>query len=189
MSFGGEARAGLGETALHSQRDPSALAVASLSPPVLPRAQFYSGRRMHASSSSDDADAEASRATTAQSVGVPRFGDRELPTYTLEEVAKHNKANDCWIVVHDVVYDMTAHCQSHEGWTNGSKQSTLIAVLSAMGCDCTLDFDDASHSKKAMAQLAAVKIGVLDTPNVNRDRIRYRSWEELVESGAVPPDL
>ena len=40
-----------------------------------------------------------------------------------------------------------------------------------------------------MAQLAAVKIGVLDTPNVNRDRIRYRSWEELVESGAVPPDL
>ena len=120
---------------------------------------------------------------------LTKFKDRELPTYTLEEVARHNRVDDCWIVVHDVVYDMTAHCQSHEGWTNGSKQSTLIAVLSAMGCDCTLDFDDASHSKKAMAQLAAVKIGVLDTPNVNRDRIRYRSWEELVESGAVPPDL
>ena len=133
-------------------------------------------------SSSDDA--QASRAATAQS--LPRFGERELPVYTLEEVARHNRSDDCWIVVHDIVYDMTAHCQNHEGWTNGSKQSTLIAVLSSMGCDCTLDFDEASHSKHAMAQLAAVKIGVLDTPNVNRGRIRYRSWEELVASGVVP---
>ena len=124
-------------------------------------------------------------AASSSKDALPKFGDRKLPRYTLEEVARHNRSTDAWIVVHDVVYDMTGHVLNHEGWTNGSKQSVLIAVLSAMGTDCTLDFDDAVHSPHAMAQLAAVKIGVLDQPNVDRQYIRYRAWEELVEMGVV----
>ena len=116
---------------------------------------------------------------------APHAKDRELPTYTLAEVAQHNKAHDCWIVVHDIVYDMSAHVANHEGWTNGSKQSTLIAVLSSMGCDCTLDFDEAGHSSHALAQLSAVRIGVLHPPNLDRQPIRYRTWEELVSLGVV----
>ena len=81
---------------------------------------------------------------------------------------------------------MTPHVANHEGWTNGSKQSTLLAVLSSMGTDCTLDFDEAGHSAHAMAQLRAVRIGRLDPPNGNRGYIRYKTWEELVASGAVP---
>ena len=31
------------------------------------------------------------------------------PAYTMEEVARHDKKDDCWIVVNDKVYDMTKH--------------------------------------------------------------------------------
>ena len=116
----------------------------------------------------------------------PSNKGRRLQTYTLADVQQHNKAHDCWIVVHDVVYDMTPHVANHEGWKNGSKQSTLLAVLSAMGSDCTLDFDDVGHSPHAMAQLRAVRIGTLDPPNRDRHYIKYRTWDELVALGVVP---
>ena len=74
------------------------------------------------------------------------------PRYTLADVARHKHKNDCWIVVHDNVYDMTPHVQNHEGWTNGSKQTTLLAILSGMGEDCTLDFDEvhSGHARKML---------------------------------------
>jgi len=34
---------------------------------------------------------------------------------TLEEVAKHNREHDCWVVVHGRVYDVTAFLPSHPG--------------------------------------------------------------------------
>ena len=105
--------------------------------------------------------------------------------YTLDEVARHCCWDDCWIVVHDAVYDMTPHVRQHEGWTNGSKQSTLLAILSAMGQDCTDDFDEV-HSDRARAQLGAFQIGVLQTANRARRGLRYRSWDELVSAGVVP---
>ena len=51
--------------------------------------------------------------------------DKTWPVYTLEEVGEHAHKDDCWIVVHDLVYDMTPHVLNHEGWHNGSKQTTL----------------------------------------------------------------
>ena len=32
---------------------------------------------------------------------------KRLPTYSWEEVGKHNHAESLWIVVHDKVYDVT----------------------------------------------------------------------------------
>lgn len=117
---------------------------------------------------------------------VPVVRDGEA-RYTLAEVAQHNAWDDCWIVVHDIVYDMTHHVVNHEGWTNGSKQTTLIAILSAMGCDCTEDFDEV-HSEHAKMQLAAFRIGVLTAPNSGKRTVRYRTWEDLLVSGVVPED-
>ena len=74
--------------------------------------------------------------------------------------------------------------RNHDGWRNGSKQTTLLAILSAMGTDCTLDFDEV-HSNAAKAQLAAFKVGVLDCPNLERAYIRYRTWQELEQAGVV----
>ncbi|ORX86987.1 cytochrome b5 [Anaeromyces robustus] len=35
--------------------------------------------------------------------------------YTMEEVAKHNKPDDCWMVFNNVVYDVTEYLNFHPG--------------------------------------------------------------------------
>jgi hypothetical protein len=84
-------------------------------------------------------------------------------------------------------YDMTPHVLNHEGWTNGAKQSTLLAILSAMGQDCTEDFDEV-HSDRAKAQLASFKVGTLQSPNLGCRAATYKTWDQLVEAGKVPAD-
>ena len=109
---------------------------------------------------------------------------RRSTVYTMAEVARHAHKDDCWIVVDDAVYDMTPHVKNHEGWISSGKISTLLAILSAMGTDCTADFNE-THDAKGRSELAAFQIGVLDTPNAGSKRVRFRTWEDLVASGAV----
>ena len=109
---------------------------------------------------------------------------RPWPAYTLEQVAQHAHKDDCWIVVNDKVYDMTPHVRNHEGWIGSGKISTLLAILSAMGTDCTDDFNE-THDANGFKELNAFQIGVLDKPNTARQRIRYYTWEELVASGCI----
>ena len=45
----------------------------------------------------------------------PQLQEDALPTYTREEVAKHRKSTDCWIVVHGQVYDVTKWLARHPG--------------------------------------------------------------------------
>ena len=82
---------------------------------------------------------------------------RPWPTYTLDEVAGHNHKDDCWIVVNDKVYDMTPHVQNHEGWMGSGKVSTLLAILSAMGTDCTDDFNK-THDARGFRELNAYQV-------------------------------
>ena len=44
----------------------------------------------------------------------------------MKEVAKHNSPDDCWVVIHGVVYDLTSFYRSHPG---GSQ----IIVSNAVG--------------------------------------------------------
>ena len=129
-------------------------------------------------------DSETARNAATRSLATSRSLGRALATYSLPDVAAHCTTESCWIVVHDKVYDMTPHVASHEGWKNGSKVSTLLAILSAMGKDCTDDFDEV-HSDHAQKQLAAFQIGVLDTPNRGKRSITYQTWEQLEAAGAV----
>ena len=74
---------------------------------------------------------------------------------------------------------------NHEGWRNGSKQTTLVAILGAAGADCTDDMLEV-HSDAALRQLAGFQIGVLAAPNPCRPRrARFKTWDELVEMGRV----
>lgn len=45
------------------------------------------------------------------------------PKFTLEEVAKHDKLKDGWIVVFDRVYDITTFAVTHPGFHNAGESS------------------------------------------------------------------
>jgi cytochrome b involved in lipid metabolism len=68
------------------------------------------------------------------------------------EIAKHNTANDCWLVVKDVVYDVTPFIALHPA---GEK-----AIVRHGGTDATVDFD--FHSSKAKKLWSAYKIGIVE---------------------------
>ncbi|KAI7865853.1 FAD binding domain-containing protein [Spinellus fusiger] len=53
--------------------------------------------------------------------------------YTLEEVAKHNKANDCWVIVNGQVLNVTDFLEDHPG---GKK-----AIMIYAGRDATEEFN------------------------------------------------
>lgn len=124
-------------------------------------------------------------AITGQAPHAKLKGKGRWTEYTLEDVAKHNNKEDCWIVVDDIVYDMSPHVRNHEGWSGSGKVSTLIALLAAMGLDCTDDFYE-SHGPEALRMMPSFQVGVLNTPNTAQvKRVKFLTWEQLVESGRV----
>lgn len=70
------------------------------------------------------------------------------------EVAKHNSATDCWIIVNDRVYDVAKFIASHPGGP---------AILAGCGKDATEMFfkrqDGTAHSEKAQGLLDKYYIG------------------------------
>jgi len=53
--------------------------------------------------------------------------------YTLEEVSKHNKEEDCWVVIGDKVYDVSKFLVDHPGGKD--------AIMLYAGQDCTEQFE------------------------------------------------
>jgi len=41
---------------------------------------------------------------------------------SIEEIKKHSSADDCWIVVDDVVWDITEFAPSHPGGSDSEHQ-------------------------------------------------------------------
>ncbi|KAK3235572.1 hypothetical protein CYMTET_54227 [Cymbomonas tetramitiformis] len=80
--------------------------------------------------------------------------------FTLQEVSKHNKLSDGWIVVQGKVYDITNFAQTHPGFSNSGQVSTALAITRCLGTDCTDEFQSI-HSPKAWQQLADFQIGLL----------------------------
>lgn len=83
---------------------------------------------------------------------------------TVEEVAKHNNANDCWTIINDNVYDITSYIPFHPGGDE---------ILRACGGDGTSLFETRTtedgetvgsgtpHSPRAETQLNSFLLGPL----------------------------
>ncbi|XRB04661.1 nitrate reductase [Pycnococcus provasolii] len=72
--------------------------------------------------------------------------------YTWDEIAEHNSEDDTWIVINDIVYEVTKYLEQHPG---GAASITMNA-----GEDTTEDFT-AVHSAKAWKDLEQFRIGIV----------------------------
>jgi cytochrome b involved in lipid metabolism len=63
----------------------------------------------------------------------PTKQDITTTTYALDEIAKHDQLNDCWLVVRNRVYDVSTMIQEHPG--------SSTAILKHGGQVCDEDFD------------------------------------------------
>jgi len=75
-----------------------------------------------------------------------------IKTYTMSDVAVHNRKEDCWLVINGAVLDVTGFISMHPG---GDK------ILKGCGVDATGYFNKVSGHMKGVAQslLNKLKIG------------------------------
>ena len=121
-------------------------------------------------------------------------GEGSAHVYTMEEVAHHNHKADAWIVVNGDVYDITPFVRTHWGWNAAGKNSTIVAIMSALGGDCTADFEEVHHGlamwHTIKAQLDGFYIGKVKPPyKGDGGRVQYHTWGELVAMGRIPNDI
>jgi adenylyl cyclase-associated protein len=80
-----------------------------------------------------DAVAAAGSAAPAAPAAPAAEAPKEKKVYTPEEVAKHNKEDDCWVIVNGEVLDVTGFLNDHPG---GKKPIMLFA-----GRDASVEFN------------------------------------------------
>lgn len=104
------------------------------------------------SSLARSAAATAVRVAAPAPLPAPRRSERGPNYYTLSEVQQHVTADDCWLIAHGKVYDVTSFIDQHPA---GAR-----AILRHAGTDATVDFD--FHSNNARKLWKPLQIGYFD---------------------------
>jgi cytochrome-b5 reductase len=99
-----------------------------------------------------------------------------LQTYTLEEIAKHTTDEDCWIIIHNKVYNVSSYFEEHPGGAEVLKEFA--------GLDSTEAFEDAGHSDSALDTMETLLVGDLAEEHKSAEIVYYRTTHEHV--AAVP---
>eukprot|EP01028_Stygiella_incarcerata_P012902 TRINITY_DN80647_c0_g1_i1.p1 TRINITY_DN80647_c0_g1~~TRINITY_DN80647_c0_g1_i1.p1 ORF type:complete len:147 (-),score=35.96 TRINITY_DN80647_c0_g1_i1:205-645(-) len=76
-----------------------------------------------------------------------------VPEFTAEQVALHSTREDCHVIVHGVVYDVTKFISRHPGGAD--------AILQCAGADATEVFEQQGHPDHSLKKLEEFKVGVL----------------------------
>ncbi|KAJ7951357.1 Cytochrome b5 [Quillaja saponaria] len=100
----------------------------------------------------------------------------DAKVHTFEEVAKHNHKNDCWIIIHGKVYDVTPFLEEHPGGDE--------VLLLAAEKDATDDFEDVGHSEDARETMKKFFVGEVDVSTLP-EKPNYRPTSTPI---APPPN-
>ncbi len=100
----------------------------------------------------------------------------ESKEYTVEEVARHNKDGDCWVIIRDQVYDVSKFMVDHPG----GKDSILLYA----GGDATEQFElmhQESVLKKYGPGLVIGKLKKNPTSNIERNQTANKNVPEYLK--------
>ncbi|KAH7839426.1 hypothetical protein Vadar_004002 [Vaccinium darrowii] len=100
--------------------------------------------------------------------------------HIFEEVNKHNKTKDCWLIIAGKVYDVTPFMDDHPGGDE--------VLLSATGKDATNDFEDVGHSDSAREMMEKYYIGEIDQSTVPAKR-NYTPPQQVPYNPDKTPDF
>lgn len=85
-------------------------------------------------------------------------------SYTADQVAAHNNQSDCWTIINNQVYDITAYIPNHPGG--------VAAIIGLCGHDGTTAFSsEHSGGNSANSALASYYIGDLAIPDTTAPNI------------------
>ncbi|XP_055858918.1 cytochrome b5 [Episyrphus balteatus] len=73
--------------------------------------------------------------------------------FTRADVTKHNSNKDCWLIIHNNIYDVTSFLNEHPGGEE--------VLLEQAGRDSTEHFEDVGHSSDAREMMNKYKVGEL----------------------------
>jgi cytochrome-b5 reductase len=73
--------------------------------------------------------------------------------FSYSDVAAHKSENDCWIVIHGKVYDVTEFLDKHPGGAD--------IIMDDAGADVTTQFEDTGHSDDARKDMLKYEVGVI----------------------------
>jgi len=103
----------------------------------------------------------------------------ELKVYTMKEVALHNKAEDLWLVVEDLVYDVTKYVKYHPG-------GGVIATWA--GRDAT-DVFRAYHPEFVYKKLPSFLIGRVDPQRTSEyEKDKQKLYQKVMSSDMLTTD-
>ncbi|KAL8139127.1 hypothetical protein V2J09_005128 [Rumex salicifolius] len=100
--------------------------------------------------------------------------------FTLADVAQHNTAKDCWLIIGGKVYDVTKFLEDHPGGDD--------VLIQATGKDATDDFEDIGHSSTARAMMDEMYVGDIDTATVT-SKVKYTPPKQTQTNQENSPDF
>ena len=77
----------------------------------------------------------------------------QMRVFSREEVARHNTADDCWLIIRGKVYDVTTYVPDHPG---------DMKIASKAGLDNTEGFYGEQHGQSVFEQVEEYRIGELE---------------------------
>ncbi|KAL9190328.1 hypothetical protein ACHAXT_007539 [Thalassiosira profunda] len=101
--------------------------------------------------------------------------------YTMEEVAKHDKTDDCWLVIGNdatggpKVYDVTQYLDDHPGGAE--------VMLDVGGKDADEFFEDIGHSNDARDELKKHLIGSVKLTEEEKEKRRLAAEKAKAGGG------
>ncbi|KAM0071073.1 putative cytochrome b5-like heme/steroid binding domain, cytochrome b5, heme-binding protein [Helianthus debilis subsp. tardiflorus] len=99
-------------------------------------------------------------------------------TFVFDEVAKHNKIDDCWIIISGKVYNVTPFMDDHPGGGEVMRKAT--------GKDATVDYGDVGHSAAANEMMGKYYIGEFDQSTIPAKRSYMSSTTDKINNLKSP---